>query len=102
MAVPDPTPTPAVALVTLMRYLWSGRIPDVHAGDPFWVRADQFGPLEAAGYIRVWVQGSDPALPPVEPASTAHGIPGVGAGTTNSSPGVSLIPPAGPPPRSQN
>lgn len=91
-----------VALVTLMRYNWAGRQPDITTGEPFWCRTDQVAGLESAGYARIWVQGSDPAMPPPERPNTANGSPGFSAGTTNGSPGLSLITPAGPPPRAQN
>jgi hypothetical protein len=90
-----------VALTRLYQALWSGRIPDVQAGQAFWARYADSSGLIAGGLARLWVNG-DPALPPPEQPHTAHGIPGFAAGTANNSPGLGLIPPAGPAPRSQN
>jgi hypothetical protein len=94
-------PVPMVALVTLSRSLWSGRLPNVTAGQPFWCRHDQVAPLEDAGYARPWTD-ADPPMPPAEPDNTVHGSAGFSAGTTNGSPGLSLLTPDAPAPRRQN
>jgi hypothetical protein len=90
-----------VALVELSQSLLSGRIPNVAPEQPFWCRYDQSLTLEAAGMARAWTD-LDPPMPPFEPPNTVHGSAGLSAGTTNGSPGLSLITPAGPAPRLQN
>lgn len=95
------SPVPMVALQTLFRSTWAQRLPDVHAGDPFWARYADYPGLIDGGFARLWAQG-DPAMPPAEPGNTAHGIAGIGAGTSNNSPGRGLVTPAGPPPSRQN
>jgi hypothetical protein len=100
---PNPsTPVAMIALQELYQALWSGRIPNVAPGQPFWARYADSSGLIAGGLARLWVSGSDPAMPPPEQPNTAHGIPGFGNGTANSSPGVQLPVYAGPPPRRQN
>jgi len=99
---PNPsTPTAMIALQELYQALWSGRIPNVAPGQPFWARYADSSGLIAGGLARLWVNG-DPAMPPPEQPNTAHGVPGFGNGTANSSPGVQLPVYAGPPPRRQN
>lgn len=102
MTTPLPSqPVAMVALQVLFRSTWAQRLPDVQPGDPFWARyADSQGLIDG-GFARPWVTG-DPAMPPVEPDNTAHGIAGIGAGTSNNSPGRGLVTPAGPPPSRQN
>ena len=100
-AVPRPgQPVAMVALTTLFQAAWSGRLPNVTSGQPFWAKYEDSTGLVAAGYARAW-QSGDPPMPPPEPPNTAHGIAGVGAGARNSSPGVSLPHYAGPPPASR-
>lgn len=79
-------PVLMVALTRLQQTAWSGRLPDVQAGSPFWCKQRDVQPLIDAGYAREWVQG-DPPAPPAEPPHTAHGSPGVATGTSNASPG---------------
>jgi hypothetical protein len=74
------------ALTELQQTAWSGRLPDVAPGQPFWCKQSDVTPLINAGYAREWTEG-DPAAPPPEPPYTAHGIPGIAAGTSNASPG---------------
>lgn len=77
-------PVLMTALTELQQTSWAGRLPSVAAGQPFWARQLDVQPLTDAGYARLWQQG-DPAAPPPEPPYTAHGTPGVAAGTTNAS-----------------
>lgn len=78
-------PVPMVALERLYQAVWSGRLPDVLPGEPFWADSSDQPNLINAGLARNWQEG-DPALPGVEPPYTANQIPGFGAGTSNSSP----------------
>jgi hypothetical protein len=73
-----------VALTTLQQTAWSGRLPNVQTGHPFWCKQRDVQPLIDAGYAREWVAG-DPAAPPAEPPYTAHGSAGIATGTTNAS-----------------
>ena len=99
---PNPSaPTAMVALTELYQSLWSGRIPNVAPGQPFWARYADSPGLIAGGLARLWVPADGPMPPPEQP-NTAHGVPGLGNGTANSSPGVQLPNYAGPPPRRQN
>jgi hypothetical protein len=59
----------------------------VTAGQPFWASLRDAPILIAAGQARAWVQGTDPPMPPAEPAKTVHGSAGFAAGASNSSPG---------------
>lgn len=77
-------PVLMTALVTLQQTAWSGRLPNVAAGQPFWCKPVDVGPLTSAGYARAW-QAGDPPAPAPEPRYTANGTAGVAAGTTNSS-----------------
>lgn len=72
------------ALVPLQQTSWAGRLPNVAPGQPFWCKPIDVTPLTSAGYARAW-QAGDPVAPAWEPAYTAHGIPGIAAGTTNAS-----------------
>ena len=72
------------ALVQLQQTTWAGRLPNVAAGQAFWCKPGDVTPLTSAGYARAW-QAGDPPAPPFEPPYTAHGIPGIAAGTTNAS-----------------
>jgi len=85
MTTPNPgTPVLMTALAVLCQSTWAGRLADVQPGQAFWARyADQAGLIEA-GLARGW-QAGDPPAPAPEPAYTAHGTAGFGAGTTNSS-----------------
>ena len=72
-----------IALAELSRSAWSGRLPDVAEGDPFWASSRDVPSLLAAGLAEL--APPDTVAPPVEPAWTAHGQPGFGVGTSNSS-----------------
>lgn len=63
---------------------WSGRLPNVNAGEAFWAPARNAVSLVAAGQAEYAPDGT--IAPPPEPPHTVHGTPGVGAGTSNSSP----------------
>lgn len=78
------TPVLMTALTPLQQTTWAGRLPNVAAGQPFWCKQIDVLPLMSAGYARAW-QAGDPPAPPWEPPHTANGIPGIAAGTTNSS-----------------
>jgi hypothetical protein len=56
----------------------------VATGDPFWSDSREAPGLIAAGQAEI--APPDTVAPPPEPAHTVHGIPGFGAGTSNSSP----------------
>jgi hypothetical protein len=77
-------PVLMTALVPLQQTSWAGRLPNVAPGQPFWAKPHDVQPLASAGYARAWQQG-DPPAPAPEPRFTAHGTPGVAAGTTNAS-----------------
>jgi len=75
-----------IALADLYQASWAGRLPGVSVNEPFWASSRDSAGLISAGLARLW-QAGDPPAPPVEPAYTAWGSPGFGAGTSNSSPG---------------
>ena len=77
------TRTLLVALMELEQAGWAGRLPEVQAGSPFWARTDQSAELVAGGLAAYAPSGTQ--LRP-EPPHTAHGTPGVAAGTSNASP----------------
>lgn len=77
-------PVLMTALVQLQQTSWAGRLPNVAPGQPFWCKPADVAALESAGYARAW-QAGDPPAPPFEPPWTAHGIPGIAAGTSNAS-----------------
>lgn len=94
-------PVAMIALQVLFRSTWAGKLPDVQPGDPFWARyADSQGLIDGL-LARLWTAG-DPAMPPPEPDHTVRGVAGLAAGTSNNSPGLGLVTPAGPPPSRQN
>lgn len=75
-------PVLMVAVVELYQATWAGRLPNVAPGQLFWASGRDSVNLLAAGYATIAAPGS--FLAP-EPPYTAHGIPGVGAGTSNCS-----------------
>lgn len=85
MGFPQAPPTPVllVALETLTKSSWAGRLPDISAGDPFWSNSREAPGLIAAGQAETAPPGT--VAPPREPRYTVHGSPGFGAGTSNSS-----------------
>jgi hypothetical protein len=78
------TRTLMVALVELEQSGWAGRLPEVAASQPLWVRTDQAAELVAAG-LAAYAPATTP-LPPWELSHTAHQTPGVGAATSNCTP----------------
>jgi hypothetical protein len=74
-----------IALQPLSRSTWAGRLPDLAVNEPFWASARDAVSLVASGQAEYAPPGT--VAPPAEPAHTAHGSPGFGAGTSNSSPG---------------
>lgn len=80
---PPGIPVLLVALAELARSSWAGRLPDVSVGDPFWCSPLDAPGLIAAGYAEIAPEGT--VAPPPEPRYTARGVPGFGAGTSNSS-----------------
>ena len=82
-SVPPPAPVLLVALQPLSRWTWAGRIPNVGVGDAFWSDSQEAPGLIAAGQAEAAPPGT--VAPPREPRYTAHGSPGFGAGTSNSS-----------------
>jgi hypothetical protein len=77
-------PVLLTALVVLQQTAWSGRLPNVQPGQPFWCKQQDVQPLLSAAYAREWVEG-DPPAPLPEPPWTANGQAGVAAGTSNAS-----------------
>lgn len=77
-------PVLMTALTELQQTAWSGRLPNVGPGQPFWCKPRDVQPLVDAGYARAWELG-DPSAPLPEPAWTANGSPGIATGTTNAS-----------------
>ena len=71
-----------VALAGLSQSSWAGRLPDISDGEAFWASSRDVPGLIAAGLAEL--APPDTVAPPVEPAYTAHGSPGFGAGTSNS------------------
>lgn len=76
-------PTLMLALAELAQSSWAGRLPDVQVGEAFWASSRDVPALIAAGLAEPAPNGT--IAPPAEPAWTAHGSPGFGAGTSNSS-----------------
>ena len=74
----------SVSSAPLYQNLPAGRLPDIGIGEAFWASSLDAPNLVSAGMARPW-QAGDPPAPPVEPAWTAHGIPGFGSGTSNCS-----------------
>ena len=72
------------ALQPLIQQTWAGRLPTIAAGASFWALSRDTPALLASGQARLW-QAGDPPAPQAEPAWTAHGSPGFGAGTSNCS-----------------
>lgn len=85
MGFPVP-PLPDVLLVALQpltKSSWAGRLPNIAVGDAFWASGMEAPGLVAAGQAEI--APPDTVAPPAEPRYTAHGSPGFGAGTSNSS-----------------
>jgi hypothetical protein len=82
----DPVPSRVlmVALAVLYQTTHSGRLPNVPIGGVFWASSSDSPGLIAGNLARLWTAG-DPAAPAPEPPWTAHGVAGVGKGTTNCS-----------------
>jgi hypothetical protein len=55
----------------------------VSVGEAFWASSREAPGLVAGGQAEYAPEGT--VAPPAEPAWTAHGIPGFGAGTSNCS-----------------
>lgn len=72
-----------IALQPLSRSTWAGRLPDVAVNEAFWASARDAVWLVADGFAEYAPSGT--VAPPAEPRYTAHGQPGFGAGTSNSS-----------------
>lgn len=71
-----------IALAGLSQSSWAGRLPNISDGAAFWASSRDVPSLVAAGLAEIAPNGT--VAPPVEPAWTAHGSPGFGAGTSNS------------------
>lgn len=79
-----------IAAADLNVQSWAGRLPDVEPGEVFWASSRDVPALLAAGLAVTAPPGT--AAPQVEPPWTAHGSPGFGAGTSNSSyPAAALL-----------
>ncbi len=61
---------------------WAGKLPNVAPGEAFWATSRDVPGLLAAGLAELAPEGT--VAPPAEPAWTAWGSPGFGAGTSNS------------------
>lgn len=72
-----------VCLKPLRQETWAGYLAPIAVGDAFWAEARSVSWLVADGYAENAPAGT--VAPPVEPRYTAHGSPGFGAGTSNSS-----------------
>ena len=77
------TRTLLVALAELEQSTWSGRLPNVAPGSPFWSRSDRAAGLVQAGLAAYAPAGTQ--LRP-EPPLTVGQVPGFAAGTSNASP----------------
>lgn len=75
-------PTLMIALKPLSQSAWSGNLPDISVSAAFWASSRDVPGLIAAGLAELAPEGT--IAPPVEPAWTAWGSPGFGAGTSNS------------------
>ena len=75
-------PTLMIALEPLSQSSWAGKLPNVSVSEPFWASSRDVPGLIAAGLAELAPPNT--VAPPVEPAWTAHGSPGFGAGTSNS------------------
>jgi hypothetical protein len=74
-----------IALIDgLNRSAWSGRLPNVNAGEAFWAPARNAVSLVAAGQAEYAPDGT--VAPPPEPPHTVHGTAGFGKGASNASP----------------
>jgi hypothetical protein len=82
--LPPNRPVLLVALQPLTQSAWSGRLPDVGAGEAFWASSREAPGLVADGQAEYAPEGT--AAPPPEPPHTVHGTAGFGAGTSNCSP----------------
>lgn len=72
-----------IALVELEQSAWSGRLPDVAPGSPFWSRSDRAAGLVSAG-LAAYAPAGTPQ-PPAEPPFTVTQSPGFARGTSNAS-----------------
>lgn len=73
-----------VSLQPLSQQSWAGQLAPISANEAFWASSRDVPSLIANGQAELAPEGT--VAPPVEPAHTAHGSPGFGAGTSNSSP----------------
>lgn len=81
--MPPDIPVLMVALADLSQASWAGRLPDVTTGEAFWASSLDAPSLAADGLAENAPAGT--IAPPAEPAWTAYGSPGFGAGTSNCS-----------------
>jgi hypothetical protein len=77
------TPTLMIALQPLGQQSWAGKLPNVATNEAFWASSRDVPSLITAGLAELAPE--DTPAPPVEPAWTAWGSPGFGAGTSNCS-----------------
>jgi hypothetical protein len=75
-------PVLMVSLQPLSQAAWSGQLPAIPENTAFWASSRDVQSLIAAGLAEL--APPDTVAPPVEPAWTAWGSPGFGAGTSNS------------------
>jgi hypothetical protein len=76
-------PVLLVALQPLTQQAWSEKLANIAIGEAFWASSREAPGLVANEQAEYAPEGT--IAPPVEPAWTAHGIPGFGAGTSNCS-----------------
>jgi hypothetical protein len=81
--LPPNVPQLMIALQPLSRATWAGRLPPVTTGEAFWASLRDAPSLVSSGLAEY--APPDTVAPPIEPAWTAHGQPGFGAGTSNCS-----------------
>src|SRR6185312_8543902 len=84
VSYPPGIPVHMVALQPLKQWTQAGPRPPVSPGQGFWADGKSVPNLITGGWARL-ATISDP-VPPPYPPYTAAGVPGLGAGTANSSP----------------
>jgi hypothetical protein len=74
-------PVLMVSLQDLSQQAWSGKLPPVTVGQPFWATSRDVPSLVSSGLAQLAPAGT--TEPPAEPAWTVRGQPGFAAGTSN-------------------
>ena len=76
-------PVLMVSVVELKQWSLAGPLPNIPPNTPFWAQDTQQQMLISSG-LAVLAPPNTTA-PPAEPPHTVNGVPGLGAGTSNSS-----------------